>query len=205
MQGASSILPTGEGTGIQQGGRHIYWRRPDGWIVYASNSASERMDYEIIGWQPLDKYGSFVVGGSGWQPNLDPHRQILQRGGAKEFCLDEILQHGWHRKAPYDVTFPQLDGVELHDIQCPMCNRWFLDDTQMGKHTSVAHRERAQTASLAKSLADATEKSQGPLADVLKELVGRLLATNTEAIETEKDKRIATLERLLQAKAAKTA
>ena len=117
-------------------GAHAYVRRPDGWIASAPTSIGNKRDYEGRGFQYLLQYGEFIMSpangtpmakdhnGVPWNPFGEPWRKILQEGGAKEFGVPQLVSLRWHIKPPYrGVSFPQLDGVVVHDFQCPECER----------------------------------------------------------------------------------
>lgn len=119
-------------------GHHGYYRKPDGWIVVASTSPSNRSDYEYKGFRFLPRYGQFVYGTHGgqprerdargipWNPADEPWRLFFQKGGAKEFSIEQIIAYRWHLRPPYrEIEFPQLKGVEIHDLPCPECDTAF--------------------------------------------------------------------------------
>src|SRR3990167_1717891 len=59
-----------------------------------------------------------------WNPAVEPWRLILQRGGAKEFPIDQILAYHWHINPPYrEAVFPQLEGVDVTDYFCHECDK----------------------------------------------------------------------------------
>ena len=113
-------------------GLHGYYRKINGWIVTAPTSKGNREDYEYKGFQLLNQYGQFKNvsdvthevdnNGVGWNSFQEPWRLLFQRGGAKEFPIEQIIAYHWHIKPPYrEVTFPQLDGVQIYDLFCPEC------------------------------------------------------------------------------------
>ena len=114
-------------------GEHGYYRKPNGWIVTAPVWATFRADMEYKGFQFLPQYGAFTIDQPWGNPNKDargqpfnsatePWRIIFQKGGAKEFPVEQIIAFRWHINSPYgEVKFPQLDGVEVHDLWCPEC------------------------------------------------------------------------------------
>ena len=118
-------------------GLHGYYRRGDGgWIVVAATTPANRSHYEYKGFTHLPQYGEFKNGTSGgspkeqdargvaWNPADEPWRLILQKGGAKEFPVSQIIAYHWHVRPPYrDLEFPQLADVKIIDYQCPECDR----------------------------------------------------------------------------------
>lgn len=119
-------------------GKIGYYRKPDGWIVLAATTPSNRADYEYKGFVFLPAYGQFDNGtaeprarqnerdarGNPWNPAMEPWRLIFQQGGAKEFCVDQIIAYRWHIRPPYrEVRFPQLEGLEITNYGCPECDK----------------------------------------------------------------------------------
>ena len=120
-------------------GKHGYWKRSDnGWVVVASTNPSNKNDYEFKGYEFLQKYGEFANGtglpratqneqddrGNPWNPANEPWRMIFQRGGVEEFPVSQVLAYNWHITPPYkEVTFPQLEGVEVTNYACPECEK----------------------------------------------------------------------------------
>ena len=113
-------------------GLHGYYRKRNGWIVTAPTGKGNKEDFEYMGHEFLPRYGQFKnvndvthevdINGAPWNSFAEPWRVIFQRGGAKEFPIDQIVAYHWHIKPPYrQVEFPQLGGVEIHDLFCPEC------------------------------------------------------------------------------------
>lgn len=62
--------------------------------------------------------------GNAWNPAVEPWRLIFQRDGAKEFPIEQIIAFRWHVRPPYrEVTFPQLEGVDIQSYACPECKK----------------------------------------------------------------------------------
>ena len=119
-------------------GLHGYYRKPDGWIVVAATTPSNRSGYEYKGFTFLPQYGEFANGtneltakqnarddrGNPWNPAIEPWRLIFQRDGASAFPIDQIIAFHWHLQPPYkEVKFPQLEGVDITVYPCPECDR----------------------------------------------------------------------------------
>ena len=140
---APSLFPDRIETAAPPGrGLHGYYRRgANGWIVVAATTPANRSHYEYKGFTQLPQYGEFrngTTGGSAreadvngvaWNPADEPWRLILQKGGAKEFPLAQVIAFRWHVRPPYrDVVFPQLEGAEITNYQCPECDRGLFSD-----------------------------------------------------------------------------
>ena len=118
-------------------GTHGYYRRPDNeWIMALPTSLGNDRDWQLKGFQRLIKYGEFPNGTTGekpntrdengnpWNPADEPWRQIFLRGGGKEFPITQVLAYRWHLRPPYlEAKFPQLDGVEVTNLECPECDK----------------------------------------------------------------------------------
>jgi hypothetical protein len=166
--------------GVERGsGKHMYWRRADGYIVVLPAWDSEFMrQWKDKGYTPLPQYGQFYLWNpeENWNANIEPYRRIFKMGGAHEFPVEQIIEAGWHRKPPYPgVEFPQLKGVKLTDVQCPTCLKWFASDAALRKHESIAHSEVAETARLARAWLQASQQVQGPQTEVLKLIAEQFL------------------------------
>ncbi len=146
MTDAPSLYPEPVEVAAPPGkGLHGYYRRGDnGWVVMASTTPSNRSDYEYKGFTFMPQYGQFKNGtneprakryaaddrGTPWNPATEPWRLIFQRGGAKEFPVDQIIAFRWHLRPPYkEVTFPQLEGVTITNYPCPECDKGIFSST----------------------------------------------------------------------------
>lgn len=132
-------------------GKHGYYRKLNGWICVGPTTPSNRADFEYKGFTFLPQYGEFANGtnearaqakavddrGNPWNPAVEQWRLIFQRGGAKEFPIDQIIAFRWHLRPPYrEVAFPQLDGVAIINYPCPECEK--------GVFASTNQREAAE-------------------------------------------------------------
>ncbi len=166
--------------GVERGsGKHMYWKRTDGYIVVLPAWDSEFMrQWKDKGYTPLPQYGQFYLWNpeENWNVNIEPYRRILKLGGAHEFPVAQIIEAGWHRTPPYPgIEFPQLKGVKLTDVQCATCLRWFASDALLRKHEAVAHSEVAETSRLARAWLQASQQVQGPQTEALKLVVEQLI------------------------------
>lgn len=140
---APTLYPTPADVEVHGGkGLHGYYRNIRGWIVVQSTTPSNRSGTEFKGGRFLPQYGEFINGTSGgaakaqddrgmpWNAADEPWRLILQRGGAREFPVEQVLAYRWHIRPPYrEVEFPQLEGVEVHDLYCPECDKGIFSST----------------------------------------------------------------------------
>ncbi len=132
-------------------GKHGYYRKPNGWIVVAATTPTNRSDYEYKGFTFLPQYGEFTNGtnvlgakqleqddrGTPWNPAVEPWRLILQRGGAEEFPVEQVIAYRWHLRPPYrEAEFPQLKDVGITNYFCPECEK--------GVFASTVAREAAE-------------------------------------------------------------
>jgi len=130
-----------------------YYRKRNGWIIQGPTTPTNRSDMEYMGHTFLPQYGQFQLGtreatsqpkaidanGVPWNPAMESWRLIFQRGGAREFPIDQIVAYQWHIRPPYrEVTFPQMQDVEVFDIPCPECDRVFCSTARR----DVAHQLR---------------------------------------------------------------
>lgn len=169
------VRPDAGGEDTSKSYPYMYWRRADGWIVIGPAWATEFVRQSKKGMQPLTAYGEFhKQNKDGWNSVQEPWRRILQLGGAHEFPLEQVREHGWHRKPPYlGVAFPQLDdardmGALPDDVQCPTCRKPYLSTEDLQRHELIAHKEQSSNTQLARALAEAQQQGlTGPLAEVL--------------------------------------
>jgi hypothetical protein len=206
IQNDPQFVPAHEIPGVKDKdlGQFMYWKKPEnqangepcieaGWVTIGSANPIEIDRQEEKGMIPLRKYGKFAYPfdrASGVDVSRERYKIILQSGGAHEFPVEQILELGWHRRPPYrGVKFPQLRGVEIHDVRCPVCRRVFLNGDLLAKHESVVHRERSTNNQLARAIADANQSGNAPVAEALKLLAEgqaatqKVLAQQGEAIQ----------------------
>ena len=207
---------------------YCYWKKPAvkkngepapdaGYITYGPAWPTEFKRMQKKGMKPLDGYGEFYFPYDkryAWRVTADPYWSLFHQGGAKEFPLRQIIEHGWDRKPPYaDIDFPQLEGYEPpNEVACPLCLHKFprLPEAErlLQTHMQVFHKDQAHSQgladALAKSLPKATE-SGGPMADVLAVIAqGLQMMAQSQAALAERqrvqDERITQLLEVLAAK-----
>jgi hypothetical protein len=146
-------------------GLFMYWRNSRGWIIIAPGWATEIEEYTMRDFQPLPKYGRFKLEEI---PKHQRYTRILERGGAKEFPIDQIVALGWVDNPPFGLSFPQLEGIQLHRRTCPYCNKKIVRleenvaQRDIDAHISIAHKEISQSQQLAQSIATALDKVKMP-------------------------------------------
>ncbi len=150
MTNAPTLFPTvaeSTNTGINF---FIYYRKPDGWITPNPGHAQAHASRVRRGWEPLAKYGSYVPGElsrdardipfnasrEGWKVGFQSEHDF-----ASEFKLEQIIAMGWHIQPPYrEVVFPQLDGLDIENFECPECVRIpFNRATDLATHLKISH------------------------------------------------------------------
>ena len=164
-----------------------YYRQPDGWITFSTNTRLEKLAYIEDGWEALDQYGAFDA-----SPYVAAHpfEHLFMFGGAHEMPVDQIIKTGLYMNLPLvpkcgkhltqfhrghdrscwagaePVKFPQLEGMDLTPFPCGFCERVLPTAQAREQHQSVAHKEELgnlQTGkSLGTSLAEAMSTITGP-------------------------------------------
>lgn len=160
----------------------IYGSR-EGWVITAKASTIEQANKKDKGWTCLlDKYGKFFLNPvtkqdshkrtlPQWKEVDRPYDHILtQPGGVLEFPISQIVEMGWHRECfvfryeyPTEdtwrrirvrVTFPQLQGVNITDLKCPLCSQKAAhtdpDDAArlLNRHKIIVHKDAVQLETL---------------------------------------------------------
>lgn len=128
-----------------------YFRKRDGWIVAAPAWPMEFAKRQRQGWTPLSQYGTFTPGrkstdsrGATFDAAREGWRVGFQKGGqefAREFPIAQIVAYNWHLTPPYrEITFPQLEGLDIPAFECPECVRPPLPTTQaLATHLRLRH------------------------------------------------------------------
>lgn len=105
-----------------------------GWIFPRETTPNYRAKYMKAGWVPLDQFGTFVYGlwgniavqdvaGVHFDSSRENYRVFFQKNGAEHMPVDQVIAFGWHLDPPYkQITFPQLEGLEIPVFQCLDCN-----------------------------------------------------------------------------------
>lgn len=183
-----NVRPDGRPKGAPKddSGAWCYWRRPDGWISLGQANPHEFQRQTEKGMVALLQYGKFSFPYDkphDWYPERDPWWLLLNRGGVKEFPLDQVVQLGWHQRPPYpDVVFPQLAGQAIETTKCPVCLKIFSSipgpegvsisaDDLLIRHQSVMHKDRSAQDQLIQGLTRAQGQASEPITNILKALV----------------------------------
>lgn len=145
-----------------------YYRQPNGYITVSVTSAMERMNYMEEGWQPLTQYGSFDMA-TEYMAN-HPFEPLFMQGGAGELPLRQVIDNGFHVKAPIiprcgqplgpthkrhsdrcwpgkAVVFPQLpEDTPKFPCRFEGCNRSLPGSelptkSALDRHETVMHKE----------------------------------------------------------------
>lgn len=191
--------PTEEGD-LDARFKYMYWRKKDGFISIGPAWATDYMLNVKTGMTPLDQYGEFSMHRSAEQ-NFDAYhengwRQIFARGGAKEFSVQQIREHGWDLKPPLGIKtspmelFPQLQNEDLTRYKCAHCKKSFISEEDRSNHEQVAHARKNDQTELARQLAAANAANQGPMSELLtmmgKAIIG--LQTSQQALAESLEK-----------------
>ena len=157
-------------------GKFGYYRvASNNYITTGPVWAEEKSRREEKGDEILRKYGFFQQGPR--SNTADRYRKILENGGVREFCLEQILELGWHRKPPKGIKFPQLEGLSPIDHKCKYCGKVVLgckvvrgedgsveleeDELNRRRHEAIAHKEISNQEQLGRTLATALAQLPG--------------------------------------------
>ena len=161
-----------------------YYRQPNGWITVSPMSDMDELKYHKEGWTALTQYGRVEMSSEYAVDN--PLEPLFQRGGAKELCVEQILQMGLYvkpillpscgtslgqfhkRHSPpcwqntTQVHFPQLDGMtDFGPFTCRFCAAVKPTEAARNQHESVAHKEEKGDIRTGETLAEALIKGLG--------------------------------------------
>ena len=117
---------------------------PGGALSTGERDAGAYTRYQMKGMKPITEYGSCPV------PSVAPKTPggvfvaMLEKGGAKEFPVTQILAYKWHVNPPIKgLTFPQIEAVreQVRHFICSDCafDLWFLAEDQEARATSLRH------------------------------------------------------------------
>jgi hypothetical protein len=127
----------------------MYYRKPDGWIVPAQSAPNYFAGKLARGFTPLPQYGTFTPGqmsedvrGIPFDAHTEMWRVIFQKDGAEAFPVEQIIAYNWHLSPPYaGVTFPQMEGVEVPELDCPECEIPPCHDiSDLASHLRIGHK-----------------------------------------------------------------
>ena len=146
----------------------IYWRKPNGYITYGPSAIHGSNGRPLTaqaesrirqGWEPLIEYSytNRVSPQTGQRDTIEvsadrlntPDRWywLFANGGAKEFTIEQIVEHHWHITPPFGLSrsvFPQLEEWDVPDPrwcpQCPPGRAPMNSDDQVTKHLLVVHQ-----------------------------------------------------------------
>ena len=129
-------------------GKYIYWKLANGWVAFGPAYPAAWAKRLKAGQTPLPQYGQYDFSRRGmdadgrpWDAKAEPWRLIFQKGGAEQFPVEQIVAFRWHLRPPYrEVSFPQLEGVEIEVYECPECEAGVFSRTMdLGKHLRLGH------------------------------------------------------------------
>ncbi len=143
---------------------NCYWRKGPkeptaGWIIVGPGEETRQADrWKAKGREALPQYSlTDRVSPKTDQPepieyaedNLgrDRYYWFFKNGGAKEFTIEQVVEHKWHIKPPYGLSvevFPQLSEYELPPplwcAVCPPSKGPFNSPAQIVQHAMVSHQ-----------------------------------------------------------------
>lgn len=217
--------PSPLGNGVQRRSfQYIYWHKPElsepdqygettGEVEVGPSWPPEAMDLMEMGWTPMKKFGGFHPDnpkepGGAWYLERDRYRRILQHPeGPREFPLRQILEQGWHRRAPKAnpaATFPQFKSAAFRahkDLGCDICGRKFLSRANLDAHQTIAHQEQSSNEKLARTMVGMQSESSGAIGQALTMLATSLdrQAARLEAAEARAQETDQTIAAMLEA------
>ena len=130
-------------------GNFMYYKKPDGWIIPAQSSPNYFAGKLARGFTPLPQYGTYTPGeqsedthGVPFDAHVEMWRVIFQKNGAEAFPIDQIIAYHWHLSPPYaGITFPQMEGVEVPQLDCPECDIPPCHDvSDLATHLRIRHK-----------------------------------------------------------------
>jgi hypothetical protein len=170
------------------GGKQMYYRhKRDGRITTGAAWDKELVRQARKGMEPIFDLGNFDLEnkdepGGPWNINREPYRRVFAAGMQHIFSVDQIIEHGWHRKPPYrGVEFPQLEGVQIDEAKCRRCRKPYVvkvtltdgevrEYDSLERHVQIAHKESSHNEQLGSAIAGAATAGAGPMAEALAQL-----------------------------------
>ena len=162
-----------------------YYRQSNKWITVSVVTELEELRYRREGWEPLPQYGRFDMT-TVYAAN-HPLEALFIKGGAKELCLEQIIDSGFHLNPPLvpvcgrlltkfhrghepaclvgaePVHFPQLDGQHYEGYQCRFCDRpQFPTERAREQHEGVMHKDEKSDIRTGETLAASLLKGLKP-------------------------------------------
>lgn len=148
MSVEEAVRSRGSSVNRRRSERVIYYRKANGWITWGDSQSSKQIDYIARGWQPLTQFGQIT--GTTYNRQTGEHDPdpasvwgpiLRHRDGPGQFPLQQILTYRWYKKPPVrGVRFPQLEGVEVTEYQCPECDdREYHDVSHLARHLRNQH------------------------------------------------------------------
>ena len=115
----------------------IYYKKPNGWIVWGDTQPSKQLAMMQLGMQPLPQYGHITDSSDVWGPILR-HPQ-----GPSEFCAEQVITFRWYQESDCPVKgvkFPCLAGKKIVQFPCPECQRHpFHEAIHLASHLRIMH------------------------------------------------------------------
>lgn len=143
------LFPDKASTQKQPLGDFMYYKKPDGWIIPAQSAPNYFAGKLARGFTPLPQYGTFTPGeksedtrGIPFDAHVEMWRVIFQKNGAEAFPVEQVIAYNWHLVPPYaGVTFPQMEGVDVPELDCPECDLMPCHDVaDLATHLRIRHK-----------------------------------------------------------------
>ena len=167
--------------------QEFYWAQ-DGWVHVAEGHETHQGQHLIAkGWTPIPNSPRPITPAERNTPTRPPGSQfypLFEAGMADVFPAEQIISNRWHQSPPIvfvcDIplnnirhpehtadcfrmaTFPQLEGVEVFEIICAHCKKYFVTlesraevEVQLKKHMQAAHNQHLVNQEITTGLRDA--------------------------------------------------
>jgi hypothetical protein len=149
----------GKGRRRVEGIRGAYYRKPKTGYIHYSYGPETRQAQSLInkGHELLLKYswtnktrddGSPLRIDYEADEHPNPYYWFIKNGGAPEFPLEQVIEHGWDVNPPFGLpveAFPQLKGNMPVRWQCSVCGperMGFIKEQHLRNHLRVGHQLR---------------------------------------------------------------